>query len=267
MIKLNELILLSLLLTCLSSNSFAKKKVFIVSYGANDAPPYAMTQGGKLSTGIIKDIFDRIAKELKIPIEYVKTPRKRAELYLSNERVNAIAISNPQWLANSHLYQWSEPIFAEKDWLVTLTKECKNINLVSDMQAMIIGTTRGYVYPKLTHYFNNKSILRSDAKNIQANFQRLKLGRLDGFIDSNILIEYHLQLYYPNKKQQAQFTIEKVKISQHYIHTAISANSPVSAIEFNQVLAQLKTTGTISAILKKYSVQQNMPHKTTSFKQ
>jgi len=255
MLKANKIIIL-LLLMSYNLNAWASNKVFVVSYGANDAPPYAMTKHGKLSAGIIKDIFDRIAEELNIAVRYVQTPRKRAELYLHNERINAIAISNPQWLTDGHLIQWSTAIFAEQDWLITQTKKHKKIKTIADMQGMVIGTTRGYVYPKLTYYFANKLILRSDAKDIQANFQRLQLGRLDGFIDSNILINYYLQQFYTDKKQQTQFTVEKVKISQHFIHTALSANSPVSASEFNQALTKLKSAGIISAILKKYGVKK-----------
>ena len=251
--KFFQFILLLNLFICVDAKVIAQTKTFVISYGANDAPPYAITDNHKLTSGIIKDLFDQLAQQLNITIEYVQTPRKRAELYLNNGRIDAIAVSNPKWLANSDSYQWSEPLFAEQDWLVTLTKKKKKITAIEQMKGMIIGTTRGYVYPKLSNYFTKNTIIRSDAKNLQANFKRLQLERLDGFIDADILINYYFQQHY-SKTQQREFSIEKVNISQHYVHTAISANSPVSASQFNHALSQLKQQGIIDTILKKYGI-------------
>jgi len=229
-----------LLLTIFSSFSFAQNKTFIVSYGANDAPPYAIVKKDKLSAGIIKDIFDVIVKDLGIKVEYVQTPRKRAEVYLANGKIHAIAISNPQWLHNRDFYQWSDAIFLEKDLLVTLIKQRKKITKISEMTNMIIGTTRGYVYPTLTNAFSNKKVLRSDATNIAANFARLKLARIDGFIDSNILIKHYLtKLALQHETTKNIFQIEPLIISEHFIHTALSPNSPVTATQFNNALNKL----------------------------
>ncbi|PCI60433.1 MAG: hypothetical protein COB35_09300 [Gammaproteobacteria bacterium] len=252
---IRKLTIVFLLLTSFSSFNYAQNKTFIVSYGANDAPPYAIVKKDKLFAGIIKDIFDAIVKDLDIKVKYVQTPRKRAEIYLASGKINAIAISNPQWLHQSNMYQWSDAIFVEKDLLVTLIKHQKKITKIAEMTNMIIGTTRGYKYPTLTKAFSDKRILRSDATNIAANFARLKLARIDGFIDSNILIKHHLtNLTLQHDTPKKIFQIEPIIISEHFIHTALSSNSPVSASQFNNALHKLKKNGTIHAILKKYGV-------------
>jgi len=223
-------------------------KTFVVGYGSHDSEPYAIIRENQLVAGIIKEIVDEIALELKINVEYVNIPRKREELYLQNGRIDAIIISNPKWLMQSERFHWSEPLFVEQDLLVTLNTHNPKITNISAMTGMNIGTIRGYIYPTLAPLFENNTINRSDTRSIQSNFTRLQFSRIDGFIDSNFLI-YH---YLHNNKVENIFKVEPVIISEHGIQTALSANSPITKNQFDFVLNKLKEKGIIKDILNKY---------------
>lgn len=228
-------------------NSHAKA-VFKVSFGEHNYPPYAIIEKGRLVSGIIKDINDAITEKLSVDIEYVYLPRKRQVRALFSEKIDAIAISNPNWVEDKTKFLWSEPLFVEYNILVTAQKNNLTINKFSDLKGMTVGTLRGYFYPTLEKAFAQKQLLRSDVSRLDLNFSRLSKGWIDSFVDSHITINYHLQRI----EQPEQYKISSLVISEHNIHSALSANSNVSVKQYNKTLIALKKAGVIDDILKKY---------------
>ena len=225
----------------------------IISYGDHDSAPYAIEKGEALSSGLIKDIATEIADELDINISFFKTPRKRTERYLENDKVHLVLITNPAWLHNSDKLQWSENIFSEKDVVVTRSDNHINYETLADLKGMIIGTIRGYTYPTLEPYFEKGDFTRYDVSNLQVNFIRLELNRIDALVDADIAVSYLLQ---QSNNAQA-YRVLPLSVSQHNIKAALSPNAPVSLEDFNQALRKLKEQGIIAAILKKYQSEEN----------
>ena len=84
-----------------------------VSFGQHDSAPYAITEGEKLVGGIIKDLMDALADELKIKVVYKRIPRTRTVNYLLTGSIDVMPISNPQWVVESEKLFWSIPLFEE----------------------------------------------------------------------------------------------------------------------------------------------------------
>lgn len=246
----NLLILLCLLLPqlVLANNN----TTLIVGYGDHNASPYAIERAEKLYSGIIKDIATEISDELDISISFVKTPRKRTERYLENNTIHIVFISNPAWLSNSDKLQWSEPLFIEKDIMVIKADNSNSYKELLDFRGMIIGTIRGYKYPVLQPFFDKEYFIRYDVSNLDVNFIRLELDRIDALIDADILINYQLK----QSKNAQVFKVLPLTVSQQNIHAALSPNAPVDIKKFNQVLNKLKDQGVIAAILKKYQIEE-----------
>jgi polar amino acid transport system substrate-binding protein len=226
------------------------KLIFKVSFGEHNNPPYAIIENGKLVSGIIKNIIDAMSAELNVDIEYIYTPRKREERYLQNHKIDITVISNPSWLENSEQYLWSNPLFLEKDILVTVREKHLKINGLADLEQMTIGTILGYSYPVLDKLFLENKLMRSDVNRLNLNFHRLSKGWIDSFVDSNILIQYHLR----NIPSPEQYEIQNFIVSEHNIQAALSVHSSVTLVQFNQALASLKAAGIINGILVKYQV-------------
>lgn len=250
MVSLKHLILLSFLFPLVT---FANTKdTLIVSYGDHNAAPYAIEEGETLHSGIIKDIASEIADELDINISFFKTPRKRTERYLENDTVHLVLISNPVWLDNSDKLQWSETVFIERDIIVTRATNNQKYRKIEDLKGMIIGTIRGFSYPNLQPFFDKEYFIRYDVSNLQVNFIRLELDRIDALVDADVAINYHLL----TNKNDKDFRVSPLVVSKHNIQAALSPNSPVSIHDFNKALNKLKEQGVIAAILKKYQVEE-----------
>ncbi len=237
------------LFTALSVFAENEAKLFI-GYGDHDAPPYAIEKTEKLHSGIIKDIATEISDELDISVTFVKTPRKRIERYLENNTIHLILMTTPAWLSNSEKLQWSESYLIERDVIVIKADNPKEYQEINDLRGMIIGTIRGYKYPALQSFFDDEYFIRYDVSNLEVNFIRLALDRVDALVGADILIGYQLK----QSKDAELFKILSLKISQNNIQAALSPNAPITLTQLNQVLKKLKDQGVIEAILKKYQI-------------
>ncbi|KGJ89766.1 substrate-binding periplasmic protein [Colwellia psychrerythraea] len=247
----NTLKLLIFYSTLIPLAVFADNKAnLIISYGDHNSAPYAIEKGEQLSAGIIKDIATEIAGELDITITFAKTPRKRIERYLESNTIHVELITSPAWLSNSEKLQWSETIFIERDIMVVKADNPKQYNGLVDFRGMIIGTIRGYKYPKLQPFFDKDYFIRYDVSNLNVNFIRLELDRIDALVDADILINYQLM----QNKNSHIFKVLPLTVSQQNIRAALSPNAPVTINQFNQALKKLKDQGVIAAILKKYYI-------------
>lgn len=222
----------------------------LIGYGDHDAPPYSIERSEKLHSGIIKDIATEISDELDISVTFVKTPRKRIERYLENNTIHLILMTTPAWLSNNDKLQWSDSYLVEKDVIVINADNPREYPQVSDLRGMIIGTIRGYKYPALQSFFNEKYFIRYDVSNLEVNFIRLALDRVDALIGADILIGYQLK----RSKDAHRFKILPLKISENNIQAALSPDAPITLTQLNQVLKKLKHQGVIAAILKKYQI-------------
>jgi ABC-type amino acid transport substrate-binding protein len=223
-----------------------------ISYGDHNAPPYAIEKGETLYGGIIKDIATEISAELDINVIFIKTPRKRIERYLENDTIHLVLISNPSWLSNSADLKWSESLFVEKDVIVIKADNDKKYQNVQDLKGMIIGTIRGFKYPTLQPFFDEGFFTRYDVSNLNVNFIRLGLNRIDALVDADISINYQLQ----QDKNSKTFNVLPIIVSQQNIKATLSPNAPITLSQLNQVLRKLKHQGVIAAILKKYQIEE-----------
>lgn len=253
MIRAHHFKVFILFLTCTPWFSLADNHIpLIIGYGDHNAAPYAMERTEQLYNGIIKDIATEISGELDINISFVKTPRKRLERYLENNTIHLVLMTNPAWLSNNEKLQWSEPLFISKDILVVKANNPNTYNELIDLKGMVIGTIRGYKYPSLQPYFDNKDFLRYDVSNLTVNFVRLELGRIDALVNDDLLINYHLKI----SKDAHAFKVLPLIVSQHNIQAALSPNAPITLTQFNRALKKLKDQGVIAAIIKKYQIDQ-----------
>lgn len=237
---------ISFFISCIS---YANSVQLIVGYGDHNGAPYAIEAGEHLQEGIIKDLVTEISAELDIDIRFQKTPRKRIERYLESDTIHLVLLTNPKWLSNSDKLQWSKPLFTERDQLVVKADNPNSYHSFKDLKHMTIGTIRGYHYPNLQPYFDKNYFARYS---VDVNFIRLELNRIDALVDSETLINYHLQ----QASNAKDFKVLPFHVSKHKIYAALSPNAPVKLADFNQALTKLHEQGVIAAILKKYRVNE-----------
>jgi len=251
--KLRNLRALFFLSYLISITLSAKSETeLIIGYGDHNAEPYAIEKAEQLYDGIIKDIVTEISGELDVSVVFVKTPRKRIERYLENNTIHLVLIQSPKWLNNSEKLQWSETVFIEKERMVVKANNPDQYQKLLDFKGMVIGTIRGYIYPVLQPFFDREYFIRYDVSNLNVNFLRLKLDRIDALIDAEVLINYHLK----QNKNANDFKVLPLTMSEQNIQAALSPEAPISITEFNAALKKLKDQGVIAAIFEKYQAKK-----------
>lgn len=243
--KFNLLLLLSFLSVHLSAFS----NELIVGYGKFNAEPYTIIKDGKLVSGIIKNIMDRVGEELGIKIQYVEVPRVRYPNLLKKGSVHIDLISNRKWLKKPQDYHWSLPIFKEKDIIVLNKKNTFPISKAADLSGKKLGTILGYKYTKQTEkLIAKKFITRVDVYSVNNSLEMLKRLRVDAVLDSDILVKHYIKKHNLHDILLISDWVE----SEHFIEAALSKKAPITLSTFNKVLKKLKKNGEIQHILKEY---------------
>jgi len=218
------------------------------SFGSHNGAPYIIKNNNKVIGGVIWDIAHELSKELNAQAKFLNIPRKRQASFLEKGETDVLLISNPIWLNNTKKLIWSNPLFNESDVLVTLADKPLTLNSKQDLYGLNIGAIRGYKYPSIDKYIEQKYITRHDVREIDANIKKLLLSRIDAFIDSSILINYRLL----KRKDANKFKVSSLIISTHQVYAAISPKSPIKPKIIIAALEKLKNNGVIEAILNKY---------------
>lgn len=243
--------LLALVFLCLAAlfmPKVAAGETLIVAFGSHNAEPYAFIEQGQLSGGIIRDIMDEVGKELAMEVRYLNVPRKRMESYLRTGKAHLRLLANPRWVSEPEQYRWSLPLFRELDIFVVSATNAFPITAIDDLQGKRVGTILGYRYPKLMEKFAARQVFRDDVKCLEANFLKLKEGRIDCLVDSEILISYYLR----KNRVQKDYVVGEMRASSHDVRAMLSRQLPVPFERIDAAFKKLRDSGKIRQILDSY---------------
>ncbi|UTA46721.1 transporter substrate-binding domain-containing protein [Simiduia sp. 21SJ11W-1] len=224
----------------------------VLVYGGHVVEPYVFLQEGQVVGGVYYDLGQLISSELKRPVSYLRVPRRRMELFLAQGKGHVMPLAHPSWVANPSALHWTSPLITEYDLLVQRRQATFAVHSLDDLVGKRIGTILGYYYPGLSDAPYNETILRDDAKDIEANFKRLAQGRIDALLGSNILIEYFLQ----KQGVANRFHLVTSWGIEYQVVSAVSPKSPVSAAQLSQAYQALHARGAIGEVINRYA-----PHR------
>lgn len=225
-----------------------RTEMLIVSFGSHNTSPYTFVEDGKLIGGIYKDIMDEVGKALHLNVVYKQTQKKRQEKYLLQGKRHVLVLSNPLWQKHRDQYSWSVPLTEETNIFVVSARNSFAIRSFEDLHGKHLGTILGYRYPELTDKFGRKEIFREDVISLEQNFNKLKIGRIDCLIGSDILIGYYLKAHNAHNT----FLISEKSTGSHPLMTALSSHAPISVEQLNTLYKQLKDNGKLTDIFAKY---------------
>ncbi|MDO6527705.1 transporter substrate-binding domain-containing protein [Motilimonas sp. 1_MG-2023] len=224
------------------------KSLLVVTYAPSDNAPYVFLGPSGAESGIIVELMDELARRADVVVSYQQVARKRLEYSLQTGKVHVVVTSSPKWLAEPDKVDWALPIFDEKNVLV-IRRDSPNITNVEDLIGLTLGTVLGYAYPEIDNELTNGLVIRSDSLEVMHNLTRLKAGRLDAVVTSDIQGTWLLkESGYQNELVFASFLFSEQKITP-----AVSKLSPVPLDQLNQVLQSMLDDGFITKLLQKYS--------------
>lgn len=218
-----------------------------VSWGSHNPPPYALTESGQLTGGIIHDIGKALGQQLELPVTFVEVPRARYEDQLQAGTIDLVCITHPDWVRAPAELAWSPPLFSESD-IIIQAAGTPVWSRLEHFEGKRLGTILGFRYPALEALFQQQKVLRDDAASLDSNMQRLLLGRIDGVLDANIPAYYWLLQH----NQLGNLPVSTFVVSRHDVHCAISRKVTGGQQRIVTAFQRMVADGTLSAVVNRY---------------
>ncbi|WP_413290650.1 substrate-binding periplasmic protein [Bdellovibrio sp. HCB337] len=198
----------------------------------------------EIESGILKDLAEAITQELKLKPVWLLLPKNRVAPSLLSGDVAMVCHLNEVWQPKikKDVY-WSQELYTSTNVIVHHGK--KPINKASDLYGERVGTVMNFIYQNLDNEFAKKKIIREDGPNNEANIRKLKYGRINYIVMSNLEFDYYKKIY-P--------TLESADLKMDSVETkcALSKKAPITLQQLNRAIDTIKKNGTFQKILKAY---------------
>ncbi len=236
--------LLVLLFFCFSAHG--KDLRWII--GESNTLPLALVEKGQIKEGILKDVAESLAKDLKRKLVFVVLPRGRVVQYLQEDRADGLCYIRPEWFKDDkEKLQWTDVLFTNRE-IVIQRLGSKEIESFKELKGKEIGTVLNYTYGKLESLIG-EPIKRSDAPNMSSNFLKLESERTQYAVTDEFSYRYFLLQRIERKKTLSQ---SAVIVDDLEIRCALSKKSSVSLAQVNRSLLKMNKSGHIDEVLRKY---------------
>jgi len=221
-----------------------------ILYGFNDSnsPPFVFsdnsTRPPTVTGGLFFDLALAVGKKLNRPLKFILLPRNRLDVALANGEVELICYNSEVWVGKyAKDYYWSIPIFKHSNYVVSNRITTNNVKMKSmeDLKGKTIGTALGFVYPGLTKYFKEGTVIREDVVSGAANIAKLNAQRVSFIILNNL--EY---IYY--KKKFPDLTRAPFEIDPITVKCAVSKKSNLKIEDVNSALKELMKSDQLQRI-------------------
>lgn len=209
------------------------------------AMPLARIEGGRLTGGILFELFNETARQVQRAPDFRILPRARVEQALLSHAVDVRCYVSPTWTDHEFRnYRWSTPLMVQRDLLVS--HEPRKDTL-SDLPSQAIGTVLGYHYPRLQPLLENGQLTRDDARNQELVLKKLQIGRYHYAISSEIALNWFNRELPVGQRLTPASMLEETPLSCMVLD---SPEVPADAIL--AALAAMKASGAIERILDHY---------------
>lgn len=236
--------LLSSLCACvLALPAGGAELVFAVSTGS--AMPMTRFQGEELTGGLLKDVGDALARELKLRPRYLTLPRKRVESALADGSADLLCDLRPEWL-DSRRWQWSDTIFSNRMIIVGRTDTAPLASL-RELAGARTGTITGYRYPLLDHELGPQFV-RDDTASDDLNLRKLLRRRFNYMVTNSLYYDYQRRAH----AERARLARTVLEIEPFDTYCALAPRAKVGVEQVNRALLALRKQGRIQAILESY---------------
>jgi len=216
---------------------------------ASNGPPYYLGSITNLEGGIFYDIAWAVARKLGVKARFVEIPRRRLEEKLHEGAYNIIPIFHPDWSEFPNRLIFSPPLVEERNVLIAPPEYAEKILGLDNLHGKTIGGIRGYIYnPIFQKGVEEGLYAREDVSDHRTNFEKLLLGRIDGFIIPDLIADYKFKTNPPYR----QLKIAPYILSDQYIHWAFSIQNRPFADQVSHALQELLDQGEIGRILSRY---------------
>ena len=219
------------------------------SYWDDAKPPFVIQREGVVSSGIIKDLADKIAEEFGSSVDFVKLPVGRIEEQLDAGAIDIDCLTSPRWKNTPSLYNWSPVLFKGADRFLAQAEFASKLNAFSDLKGATLGIYNAYVYhPEIMKMIASGEVSTIKVKGVEHGIQLLQLKRLDALIDFGLLLKYQIR----EKSLGDQLVLAELPADEFDLHCAFSKKMAGSPVRLNAAFDKLIQEGQITQILRRY---------------
>lgn len=216
------------------------KDALIIGYGDYHSKPFIARAGDSVVGGLIMDIGDELSERLNRPVIYKQYNRKRFEDDLSSAVIHLNCATNPAWLNNPEGFEWTYPLYQDRDLLVAKKELAPTIKTIDDVIGKRIGTILGFKYPgAVGNLFRAEKAKRIDVSNLQQGLKMLERDRVDLVLNSEMRLRSALATSGMAKKVAFTPIVE----NRFFYYCALSRLSPVSFLEFQSAIEDMIADG------------------------
>lgn len=249
-----------LLIVCLSTSAFAASDASVIEtpieqlHFVEEAnwPPFTFQKFGKAETGLSLDIMQAVFSQLGIAVDISLYPQRRVLLNVQKGYFDGVTMISKN-AERSRYLTFSDPVIGKLGRLYYREDRLPAIewNSYDDLRGLTIGVTRGHNYgqdfetARVSGDFKVVEVTR-----VEQSFYLLVAGRVDAVFCIDITANHILK--------QNDFTNKLVAAKKPYYqgtyHIAFARQGQAVKLmpEVNKVIAEMKASGEVDAILANY---------------
>lgn len=235
------------LLLVLASARLLAADALRVSAVESWAMPVGVIREGVFQQGLVKDLAERVAREVGLPVRFVVLSRKRVDEAAQAGAIDLRCFANPAWVANPEAYVWSGPIWFRRD-IVVAHRSVSMPTSLADLEGKVLGTVLGYSYPTLAADFQNGRFRQDEAPNEEALLRKVAANRTSYALSNSMSYDYFLKV----SGLRNAFRDSPLVFGQTAVECAILKTSQIDPQRLLDILARLRKSGDIDRLLQRY---------------
>ena len=242
MLRINFLLVSFLIVISIAVNdSWAE----VIKVGGYNYPPFMIE---KTKTGIFHDVLTSVSRITGDTFIWNYYPYARLNIYFNKGRIDVEGGSSPAWTRNRRIPGvYTIPYYVLKDVIVFYPGKKINYRYPNDLKGEEVGTVRGYAFPQFKRSFKRKIITRVDASDEAELLIMLSKNRIN-----QIFISKELALFWMKKVPSYRKFQLGADIGAYKIGIRVHPNKKHLIPHFNRAIYQLKKSGEIKRIFRKY---------------
>lgn len=242
------LVLLTLLLMLGTTARAETRPVLNLNLSPNGYPPYLMFDESGNPGGLAFDTVSRIAGKLGYQITVHQIPRKRADSFLLDGRIDA-TLRAREWAKEAKKFLFTDAIIDIQEVFFTRSDFTLEFSGLSDLPAMHVVTPLGYYYPELDDLFNRGHLQRFEVPHDHDIFMYLLHNPGFDAVIADLTVGQWI-IRQNNWKQY--FRHSRNHISRYGYRVMLRPDWTEFAEAFNQELSLMKASGELEEIFDNY---------------
>lgn len=240
-----------ILITLLFAVSLGWAETKVVTSASDPWPPFVDPDHPKL--GISIELVTAAFASQGYELQHKITPWARAEEQVKRGKTDVLPNTwktekRTAYLSYSNPYAYNEVKFVKKKG------DAFEYNGIDSLSGKKVGIMLGYGYAD--EFMNSASFKREAVSDFVVNIKKLVAGRIDLSLEDEIVARNKIAKKAPELLDKIEFT--KNHLSSNSLHVTCGLENPrhKEIIEaFNKGLDEIKSNGTLTAILKSYGIE------------